>query len=70
MVTIESNLFKDADATLFIRDMLGKEVKKINLYQGQAKRLLDISDLAQGVYMYQFRSGKNVVYTGRLIKND
>ncbi|MEZ5045559.1 MAG: T9SS type A sorting domain-containing protein [Chitinophagaceae bacterium] len=69
-ITIESLALMDASATVYIIDMLGNIVKKVALPAGIQKQVLDIKDLAQGVYMCEFFQFGKASLVQKLIKNN
>ncbi|MEZ5046193.1 MAG: T9SS type A sorting domain-containing protein [Chitinophagaceae bacterium] len=69
MVTIESNLFKDADAELEFYDMLGKRVVEQSIPKGNSKHTIVLKNLLHGVYNYKVRINSEV-FTGKIVKID
>ncbi len=54
---------------LIIRNIVGKEVKKININSGDAGKKVSVSDLQEGVYLYSVTENGKTVVTRKLIIN-
>lgn len=66
-VTIEYYLEEGNNADFLINDMLGNKVIEEKLYGGIGKQKINTIGLAAGVYMYQFKVGRFVKFTGKIV---
>jgi hypothetical protein len=67
--TININYFlaEQETASLSIYDLLGNKHRAITLYNDVNTRSISLQGLASGLYVYQFKSSSNKIYTGKLI---
>lgn len=57
-------------AWLSITDVLGRPLKRMDLEPGKNVHSIELRDLADGVYIVSLMSGNDVVYTGKVIKQE
>jgi len=55
------------DASLSLFSVVGKQVKQQRIPVGTDQVVLDVNDLAPGVYIYSLMSGANKINSGRLV---
>lgn len=56
-VTVDFGSLNLAEVSLSISNVLGKEVKRIDFSNASGKRVLNLTDLAEGVYLVRVKSG-------------
>jgi len=53
--------------TVNVYDMMGRNLRQIQI-SGQSKFELDLSDLINGIYIYDIRTSKELLETGKIVK--
>lgn len=65
--TFEFHLPEFNDGYVTIMNLLGSEVKRMQLYSSQGKRVVSVNDLHEGVYFYSLVLDNEVISTHKLI---
>jgi hypothetical protein len=58
---------KQGNGVLTIHNMLGTEVRKINLTNMAGSEYINVSDMNAGVYFYALKRSNKVLHTGRIV---
>lgn len=70
-VSINYNFaFAPNNAKLLVHNILGVEMKTINLQQSAGRLTLDIDDLPKGIYLYSLENNGRKISTKRFVKRD